>query len=191
MDQALTAQTAGALQAKLAQTVGWRCVGWNGVRLADILTEFQQLPVARFDAIIVSIGVNDVTGLTSLLRWSQQVLDLVVKLKQRYQVPVYFCAVPPMHLFTALPQPLRFVLGIRARLLNKVLARTAAAVDNLYFVSPQISTDQTFLAEDGYHPSVAGYNYLGQQLADAIYPHLAHQRATVNPSTPETSKGSS
>ncbi len=195
MEQALTAQTAVALAAKLEQTVGWRCFGRNGARLSDILAEFKQLPVARFDAIVVSLGVNDVTGLTSLLRWSQQVLDLVLKLKQRYQVPVYFCAVPPMHLFTALPQPLGFVLGVRAKMLNQVLARTAQAVDNFHFVSPQIRTDRNFLAEDGYHPSSNGYSYLGQQLADAIYPHLINQIAAAPAATqvalPADHKGSS
>jgi lysophospholipase L1-like esterase len=170
LELALTARTAAALSVLMKQPVDWMSFGRNGARLQNILEDYHQLPTDSHDVIIVSIGVNDVTGLTSLVRWSHQLLELIRKLQLSYGAPVFFCAVPPMHLFTALPQPLRYALGVRARLLSQVIAQTAQAMENVYFVNPDIPREGRYLAEDGYHPSADGYQYLGEQLADCIYP---------------------
>jgi len=166
---ALTARTAAALATRLEQPVDWSTFGRNGARMQNILEDYQQLPKGSHNAIIVSVGVNDVTGLTSLVRWSHQLLELIRKLQLSYGSPIFFCAVPPMHLFTALPQPLRYALGVRARLLSRVIAQTAQALENVYFVDPDIPREGLYLAEDGYHPSADGYSYFGEQLADCIY----------------------
>jgi lysophospholipase L1-like esterase len=87
MDQALTARIAHSLTGQIGQAVSWDAFGHNGDRLKDLLAKHQTLPPREFDAVVVAIGVNDATGLTSLLPWSRQILDLTIKLKDFTSLP--------------------------------------------------------------------------------------------------------
>jgi lysophospholipase L1-like esterase len=169
LDQALTARVAESLAEHSGQPVSWDAFGCNGDRLKDLLEKQQALPARQFDAVIVAVGVNDVTGLTSLLRWSQQILELTIKLKELYAAPVCFCSVPPMHLFRALPQPLRYALGVRARMLDHVLRRTAEVSPGVTYLESGFRPDEQYLARDGYHPSEKGYRVWGELIGEQLF----------------------
>jgi lysophospholipase L1-like esterase len=124
------------------------------------------LPCRSFDVAVISIGVNDVTGFTSWRRWRSNVTQIIEILKARYQCRlVVFTALPPMHEFPALPQPLRWVLGQRAKYLNTALLKLVNkyhGVNVLTLTLNPIGNDQSdntlkYMAEDGFHPQVAGY----------------------------------
>ena len=168
LDQALTARIADGLAGQSGHSVSWDAFGQNGDRLKDLLEKHQALPPRKFDAVIVAVGVNDVTGLTSLLRWSQQILELTTKLKEMYDAPICFCSVPPMHLFTALPQPLRFALGMRARMLDEILRSTAEVSPGVYYLESEFQPHEQYLAQDGYHPSERGYQVWGELVAKQL-----------------------
>jgi lysophospholipase L1-like esterase len=73
-----------------------------------------------------------------------------------------------MHLFTGIPQPLRFWLGKRAQRLNQLMA---TAVDNHQqsrLLNLTITVLPENLAEDGIHPSKLTYQQWGQQAAHQI-----------------------
>lgn len=169
MDQALTARLAHCLAEQFDQPVSWDAFGRNGDRLKDLLDKHRNFPSRNYAAVIVAVGVNDTTGLTSLLRWSQQIVELTVKLKQLYSAPICFCSVPPMHLFAALPQPLRYVLGIRARMLDQVLRKTAEVSTGIFYLESGFLPDQRYLARDGYHPSEKGYQIWGELIAEQLF----------------------
>jgi lysophospholipase L1-like esterase len=133
------------------------------------------------DVAVISIGVNDVTGLTSLRRWRSNVTQIIEILKARYQCRfVVFTALPPMHEFPALPQPLRWVLGQRAKYLNtalltlvnkyhgvNVLTITLNPIDN----SP-LNNTLKYMAEDGFHPQVAGYQLWSNAIVKLVNEEL-------------------
>ncbi len=124
------------------------------------------LECRAFDVAVISIGVNDVTGFTSLRKWRSNLMEIIEILKARYQCKfIVFTALPPMHEFPALPQPLRWVLGQKAKYLNaallklvnkyhgvNVLTLTLNPIDN-----SQSNNTHNYMAEDGFHPQVAGY----------------------------------
>ncbi|WP_111657291.1 SGNH/GDSL hydrolase family protein [Isoalcanivorax indicus] len=153
------------LAALSGRSVHWQCHGHNGLRLAGLLA--RPLPDAppRADLVLVMMGVNDTTGLTRLRRWRHQLHQLVDTLQQRQPgARIAFAPVPPMHRFTALPQPLRAVIGLRARQLDRVLRQVSARrhCPVLDYGDP---SDPALLAEDGYHPSAAGFAAMGERLA--------------------------
>jgi lysophospholipase L1-like esterase len=82
--------------------------------------------------------------------------------------PICFCSVPPMHLFRALPQPLRYALGVRARLLDQVLRKTAEASPGVTYLESGFQPDEQYLARDGYHPSEKGYQVWGELVAEQL-----------------------
>lgn len=96
--------------------------GINGIRLQALLDHLKTIQLAPADAILLSMGVNDTTGLTPRRRYRQQLLALGAQLPG----PLFLLSVPPMHRFTALPTPLRQLLGWRARQLDAVQRKLAA-----------------------------------------------------------------
>lgn len=100
--------------------------------------------------------------LTPRHRFRQQLLALRQRLVARQpalaNTPLHLLSVPPMHRFTALPSPLRQLLGWRARQLDAQYRHLAQQQprDFAYLGYPAM-TGPELLARDGYHPSEAGY----------------------------------
>lgn len=128
--EALGYQCATALAHRTGQAVEWQVTARRGAKASQALSELVPLLGGRrFDVAVVVLGVNDVVGLTLSRRWRRQMSDLVRALEDRLQATggVVVCGLPRLSDFTALPQPLRAVLGGHARALDRVLAQVADA----------------------------------------------------------------
>jgi hypothetical protein len=66
---------------------------------------------------------------------------------------VVFAGLPPMGLFPAPPQPLRFTLGYRAATLDAIAAELISRQAGMVHVPTEISPRQHDFCEDGFHPS--------------------------------------
>jgi len=139
----------------------------TGYKSDDVLNLLHQLPKQQFTSALVSVGVNDVTKFVSLKQWQTNIVEISLLLTRKFGCKkVVFTALPPIHCFPALPQPLRKMLGSRALLLNSALERTVAALSNIEVlhvsalnVSGSVHQVQQsgLMAEDGFHPSTKGY----------------------------------
>lgn len=147
--------------------VTWQALGWNGIRLTELLRRLKRQQIPKADWVIWLGGVNDTTALTSLATWRGALRELGQFLSLSGAGTPVFCEVPPMHLFAGIPQPLRFLLGLRATLLNAELAAVCRE-NGWLLLATDLSLDADFLAEDGYHPSARGCDQLGLALARAL-----------------------
>lgn len=173
LDESITARLAECLHEMRGLNVKWEASGANGARLEDVLKQIPQLANdLKPDLLVVSVGVNDVTHLTSLLKWQLQVTRLIAELKEKFAARIVLLGVPPMNLFTGLPQPLRFTLGIRAAMLDIALKRSGELLDDVSWVSPPLATDDDSLAEDGYHPSAKACKEMARQI-ETVIPNVA------------------
>lgn len=68
MSESLTAAIARRLSEQCDGIVEWEACGVNGYRAADLESFAKTAHVRAADFIVISVGVNDVTGLTSLVR---------------------------------------------------------------------------------------------------------------------------
>ncbi|MCB1647334.1 MAG: SGNH/GDSL hydrolase family protein [Pseudomonadales bacterium] len=168
----VAARTADHLTRLSRQSVSWQIEGENGDRLADLQERVQWLRPRKTDAVVISIGVNDVSHLTSVLKWQLGLTQLMSTLRDRTRAPVFFIGIPPMHRFTALPQPLRYVLGVRARMLDHALRQAARLIPWVTWIDISADFHEDHLAEDGYHPDSFASDILGQHLATAIHRYL-------------------
>jgi lysophospholipase L1-like esterase len=166
MAESLTASVAWHYHEKHKLPISWAAMGVNGERLTDLLTRLRHSPPPRGDLYLVSIGVNDVTRLTSLLRWQMQVVELISLLNRRGRV--ILLGVPPMEHFFALPQPLRWVLGLRAALLDRTLQQVAELAHNVVWIDSAMKFDAEHLAEDGYHPNSGACVEIAAEIVDAV-----------------------
>jgi lysophospholipase L1-like esterase len=168
-DQGLASQLAKQIHERTGQTTAWHTFGVNGIRLGALLSELETAELPEADVVLLSMGVNDTTGFTPRFRFRQQLRALRQLLAPRYSVPILLLSVPPMHRFTVLPSPLRYVMGWRAMQLDRIYQQLAsdASADFGYLNYPTV-TDRDLLASDGYHPSPKGYAFIADAIASSI-----------------------
>lgn len=160
----------GQLVSRLSKNhpVGFRLSANTGDSSADLLRKLQadKTDTRTFDLVIISIGVNDVTGFTSLARWGRLLRTIRAEIQQRFQpATILFTQVPPMHHFPALPQPLRWLLGWRARQLNAILNKTLRPEQVL---NVSIPFDDIYMAIDGFHPGPPGYSLWAEEVMRSL-----------------------
>ncbi|MFC7241892.1 SGNH/GDSL hydrolase family protein [Catellatospora aurea] len=166
---------APALAAGLARHSGrpvtWRVTANTGFSARKTLARLvPQLPDETYDAMVVVLGVNDVLEMRSGRAWQADIGALITALRPRLRAGgrIVLAGVPDVAGFPTLPQPTRALLALHARHLDRRLARAAASTPSaLHVPSPRI--DETGLyAEDGFHPSAAGYRMWAAHLVEAL-----------------------
>lgn len=171
----LSGQLASALERRLNRPVAWVALGRNGARLASVRKRLApRLSEDDFDLVFLVVGVNDSIKLTSVRVFREELRALLEEVSAT-RARVVLSAVPPLGRFTRLPQPLRFVLGIRAELLDLELRRGGETYGHVMHVPVDFPIAADMMAKDGFHPSEAGYRAWAEQLASATaraYPEL-------------------
>lgn len=166
-EQAFSGQLTAALQEEFA--VHWRLFAKTGATTESALSELATCPAETFDIAVTSLGVNDVTSGLSVSEWLRLQTQLVELLRTRFQVrTVMLTALPPMHKFAALPEPLRWILGQRAHRFNLALREFVPTMSRCDLVELRNLTEPGMLATDGFHPSAQTYAAWGRSAAAMI-----------------------
>ncbi len=113
--------------------------------------------------------MNDITSGLSQAAWLIKQNELIEKLTHKFSAQlIIYSALPPMHYFPALPQPLRWVLGERAKQFNTALQQLIEQHSNCQIVQNDIPMQAHFMASDGFHPSATSYTIWAQQVTKAV-----------------------
>jgi lysophospholipase L1-like esterase len=148
--------------------VSWTLVARTGNTAKDIV-EGLAPPPERFDVVVTSIGVNDVTHGTGIGAWNDRLGQMVELLRSTFHTRhVILSSVPPMHLFPALPQPLRWYLGKRAKRFNRALETFARSHSGCEFAAPAFPLEPAYMAPDGFHPGARAYALWAEHVAGII-----------------------
>lgn len=173
-DEALAGQLVQALLPRFDLT--WKLIARTGATTQDSLQMLASLEREPFDVVVTSLGVNDVTGGRSPRRWMIDQARLVTLLREEFGAKrILLSALPPMHLFPALPQPLRAYLGAQALRYNAALRAFARTAPGCTWVPLDVKQDRSHMAHDGFHPGPPVYaawaELLARQIdADAVAP---------------------
>ena len=168
-ESTITARLADRLNQHLGRAIDWRIIGKDGAKIIDTQRMLAATESEAFDWIMVSVGVNDVTGLTSLVKWQQGLLGLISDIRVRSgNASVVFLQLPPMGRFEMIPQPLRGVLGIRAAMLRKVLIWIVEAHRGVWMIDPAGLFDPAYMAEDGYHPNEIAVDWMASEICATV-----------------------
>ena len=161
----------GQLVGRLAQhyTVRWQLVAQSGLDSSGMLDLFKTMPVEKFDVVVLSIGVNDVTALMAPSNWKQWQSRLANAIKTQFDpVLLVHSAVPPMEQFTAMPQPLRWLMGAWAAEMNRQLLEVIGNHPDSLVHAPFVSREPGGLADDGFHPGPLAYQVWAESLSKEI-----------------------
>ncbi|WP_334190251.1 SGNH/GDSL hydrolase family protein [Noviherbaspirillum sp.] len=176
--EAITAQLAAILSRHVMQPVTWRAIGRNGVTAREahalLLPQVPQQPV---DIVFVAFGVNDTTAFRPVAQWRNDMRRLLLEI-DRICTPgvILLSGVPPMAHFPALPQPLRWVMGLKATALDAAVRDLADVTSHiqakLLYVPVSIDpADKSLMASDGYHASAKGCTIWAGLIASAYVQH--------------------
>lgn len=174
---------AGKLVARLAKNhrITWKLLAQSGLNSRELVQLLERSPSERFDVVVVSVGVNDVTGNVSPNAWAVALSRLIDLLRWKCDASlIVFSRVPPMHAFPALPQPLRWYLGARAKRLDHHLANIVEHRRGCVRLNSRFPLLEELMAADGFHPGPPLYSLwaddvmalLGRHLGAAITPNL-------------------
>ncbi len=161
----------GQLVTRLAPScrVAWRLVAKTGATTSSTCASLAALNQEHFDVAVTSLGVNDVTGGATVSRWRSEQARLRALLRDRFKTRlIVVSGLPPGPLFPALPQPLRWHLGKRARQLNRSLQADVQQEADCAFVSLDVDGDPAMMASDGFHPGPPIYALWANQVSAEI-----------------------
>ena len=165
--QALSGQLTSQLQS--CNTVNWELDAKTGVNSTELIEKLKAKNGACYDVVVLSIGVNDVTSFISPKSWARNIERIAEVLTTKFQAKqVLFSAVPQMHLFPALPQPLRWWVGLRAKKLDGLLRTTLIKHKHCTYVPITFPITSECIASDGFHPGQLAYNVWAKELAQQI-----------------------
>lgn len=157
VEQALAGHFARELAAVFEREVHWQALGRTGACVRELnQTLLPALPAAGWDLVLVSVGVNDVSGLTRSAAFRHRLEHLVDTLHAGApEATVLLCGLPRMQHFPLLPQPLRFAAGLRAETLDAMAADVASKRARVLHEPTTYVPRRDEFAADGYHANSA------------------------------------
>jgi lysophospholipase L1-like esterase len=167
IEHALAVQFARSLAAETGRAVEWRIEGESGLGIDDLLARLRGLAEEIGpDLVLVSVGVNDVTGLSSKKRWAARLSEFLATLNRHWpDARVLFAGLPPMERFPLPPQPLRGTLGWRAAEFDRIAREVIANYAFALHVPTKIEPLTQGFCEDGFHPSSESCTLWARELA--------------------------
>jgi lysophospholipase L1-like esterase len=170
----LSGQCASAMANALEQAIAWQAIGKIGIESTQLEAGlWPKVPKDQtWDWVMISVGVNDVSGLTRRVRFYKALKQMLQQIRQHApQAVVLFCGLPPVHSFPLLPKPLRTVFAMRARMLDQLLQKLARQHEQVLYLPVKFSTTPEAFAADGFHPSETSYARFGKAAAEVFLAH--------------------
>jgi len=166
-EEALLGRVVGSLSENHA--VAWRLEARTGATTAGTLRHLERLESETFDVAVTALGVNDVLSGVRLGGWLEDQARLRTLLRKRFDVrTIVVSGLPPVHGFPALPQPLRWHLGRRARELDAALREVVSEETGCVFLPLDFTGDAALMADDGFHPGPEVYREWGERTASLV-----------------------
>lgn len=149
--------------------VNWKLIATSGHTSSQLIEQLQNHEAERFDSVVISVGVNDVNAMISSKRWLANLATLTELLQNKFHAQhILFSSLPPMHRFPALPQPLRWWLGERAKHFNRLLAQFTNNRAGCTFGEIPYTPAKDLIAADGFHPGAKAYALWGRFAAEQV-----------------------
>lgn len=152
--------------------VHWRLEAQSGDTTSQLIQKIKKMVNQKYDVVVTSVGVNDVTRLMSARTWIKQQQQFYQLIQAKFQPELIIATgVPPMHLFPALANPLSWVFGQYAKQMNIQLEKMIEQQEDMQWIEYDIQKYQSMnleMAKDGFHPSKEIYQIWGKEVAERI-----------------------
>ncbi len=184
IQQSTVGHVARFMSGRLSREINWRAAGVIGASARRVRRDVvPALPQQRFDAILVSVGVNDVLKLERSGRFRRQLLKLIRDLRAHSpDAVIAYLGLPPLGEFPKLKRPLRWIVGYRVRKFDAVARDALARMPDVLHIPMRFSPRLDMFSNDGLHPSETSQRRLAKIIAGAMTPRVASAlRAAARP----------
>ncbi|HVF69414.1 MAG TPA: SGNH/GDSL hydrolase family protein [Xanthomonadales bacterium] len=157
----------------------------SGATAGDVISDQLQAGIKiNPDIVLLSVGANDITGLTNLDNLEKNLSIIIEKLiKNNCDVKIVLTGAPEMGSVRRFMQPLRYIAGAQTKRVNDVFEDTVAKY-GLTFAPIAVETGEQFrkdaslFAEDKFHPNDRGYAIwipvINKSLEKALHKQPSH-----------------
>lgn len=156
----------------------------SGARVNRVATaQASELERLRPDVVLVSVGANDTTHVTSRADFRADYEDLVAAVPD--EALLVLLGVPDMGSAPLLLEPLSSLSALRGRQLDEIVRDIAADTGAVYVdiagtTGPPMRKDTgRYFAVDLYHPNDAGYELWAEAVLDELRPALSQHATEV------------
>jgi lysophospholipase L1-like esterase len=158
-DDALPGNLARTLATAWERGATWRAVGENGATTRDIVQRHLADATSRsYDIVFVTIGANDALGLRSRRAFRRDFRTILRRLRSvSPKALIMVACFPGFAQFSALPNPLRWVLALHAQNLESAARSFVRGEPGALMSPPAPKYTDGFFASDRFHPSAKGY----------------------------------
>jgi lysophospholipase L1-like esterase len=159
--------------------VTYQNFGQSGARISDVaISQMEESKMITPDIVLVAVGANDVTHLTSLKSIESSMLQIINELRSRNQsVKIIFTGAASMGDVQRFIWPTSWLLGKRTSEVNRVMERVSLKNDATFAyiakkTGPKFATNPQYFAEDNFHPNNEGYSVWTEVLNQVIQQEL-------------------
>ncbi len=154
----------------------------TGSTTADVLARLDGVEAQPFDAVVVCLGVNDVTSGMQRARWIDQTHQLIALLTDKFSArQICLTGLPPIARFPSLPDPLRWIVGRQAARFDRASARIARSYAHVDRIAFDMTLSAEMMAADGYHPGPEIYHRWAQLCSNRIVNRFCGGELWVSP----------
>lgn len=139
-------------------------VGISGATAADVLAiQLPRVVTYKPDVVLLAVGANDATHFVGAKAFQQSVQAIIDGLQTANpDVKIIVTGSPAMDSVTRFPWPVKQLMGLRTRQINKAFAPIITKNDLAFAPIAQgtraaFLADPTLLAADKFHPNARGY----------------------------------
>ncbi len=170
ISRSMAVTAARRIAALTGRKVEFEIVGRLGATSSSIRRDLlPQVTGTGFDFVVISAGVNDVTGRTRTSSWRSEMQALIADIAGHSPAAhVLTCGLPPLGRFPLLPPPLRSFIGIRASTLDRILSEVAAQHEQVTWLPTDFDAAPEKFAADGYHPNTESHQEWGRRVGEAL-----------------------
>lgn len=148
----------------------WKIIAKSGVNTNQLIDLITIKKDETFSIVIISVGMNDITSVSSLKLWSANLKKLESILLKKFSINYYiYSGMPPVHKLYIIPIPLRYFLSLKALLFDNYLRSKCSNLYKFEYINiNKLSSKKDMVATDGFHPSENFYTIWSNKIAQKI-----------------------
>jgi lysophospholipase L1-like esterase len=138
--------------------------GVSGARMRDVFeTQLPRAETLAPDLVLISVGANDVTHLTSIPSMRKRLREISARLRAASpRVRIVITGAPDMGSPPRVPWALRGLASLRTKMVNRMFRAEAQRMDLVFApiaeqTGPLFRRDRTLFHPDRFHPNARGY----------------------------------
>ena len=137
----------------------WSILAKSKIITRDLIKIIQNEADIKVDVAVICIGMNDITAGKHAESWMLELSELRSLLTEKFAAKkIIFSGIPPVRHLKQIPQPLHYVLSLKASVFESALQEFCVSQTNCRFVDIDLPVNEYTMAKDGFHPNKVFYS---------------------------------